>query len=26
VADALKSLLPTPHFRLTDITATAWPN
>jgi len=26
VADALESLLPTPHFRLTDITATAWPN
>jgi hypothetical protein len=26
VADALKSLLPTPHLRLTDITPTAWPN
>jgi len=25
VAAALESLLPTPHFRLTDITATAWP-
>jgi hypothetical protein len=25
VADALMSLLPTPHFRLTEITATAWP-
>jgi hypothetical protein len=26
VAGALEGLLPTPHFRLTDITATAWPN
>jgi len=26
VADPLKSLLPAPHFGLTDIPATAWPN